>query len=86
MNRLNNIFLWVFAGATGLFVIMFSLYVASVLIPILLAVMAVSGLANLIMYAYGKHKSSCRGKGTLASAKKRKPEIIDVEYEIVDDK
>lgn len=86
MNRLNDIFLWVFAGATGLFVIMFSLYVASVLIPVLLVVMAVSGLANLIMYVYGKRKSSGRGKGTLASAKKRRPEIIDVEYEIIDDK
>lgn len=86
MNRLNNLLLWVFMASIGLFVIVFSLYVASILIPILLVVILVSGVANLIMFLYKNYKTTDVIKSKISENKKNKSEIIDAEYEIIDDK
>lgn len=71
-------------GAIVLFAIMFSLYVASILIPILLFVIVVSGLVNLCLYIYKRYKFG--EQKTRSSLKKKNIEIIDAEYEIIDDK
>lgn len=87
MNRINDILLWVFMASLALFAVVFSLYVASILIPILLVIIVASGLANLIIFLYKNYKSknpeNCRIN---VRVKKNKPEIIDAEYEIIDDK
>lgn len=88
MNRLNYMLLWVFMASLGLFAVVFSFYIASILIPILLVIVAVSGLANLVIYLYknytNKKVETC--KINLRRGKKSQPDIIDVEYEIMDDK
>ena len=71
-------------GAIVLFAIMFSLYVASILIPILLFVIVVSGLVNLCLYIYKRYKFG--EQKMRSSLKKKNIEIIDAEYEIIDDK
>lgn len=71
-------------GAIVLFAIMFSLYVASILIPILLFVIVVSGLVDLCLYIYKRYKFG--EQKTRSSLKKKNIEIIDAEYEIIDDK
>lgn len=91
MNRLNNVLLWVFMASIGLFVVMFSLYVASILIPILLVIILVSGVANLVMFLYKNYQNGGQAnneqtKCKIPEGKKSNPEIIDAEYEVVDDK
>lgn len=86
MRNLNDWMLWVFWAALGLFVVVLAFYVASILIPILLIIVLVSGLGNLFLLLAKTYKSKNQADCQIQNSKKKKPEIIDVEYEIVDDK
>lgn len=86
MKDLNDWLLWIFWAALGLFAVVFAFYVASILIPILLIIILVSGLGNLFMLLYKTYKAKTQADCRIETAKKRKPDIIDAEYEIIDDK
>lgn len=86
MTKLNAILLWIFMASIGLFIVVFTLYVASFLLPIILVVMVVSGLANLFIRGYQARTQPTQKVKIKVKNSKTKPEIIDAEYEIIDDK
>lgn len=64
----------------------FSFYVASVLLPIFLAVVVFSALFNLGAGWYRKYRDVRRVDVFSAKPReKQAPDIIDAEYEIIDD-
>lgn len=91
MRDLSNWLQWFFWVSLGLFVVAFAFYLVSILLPVLLVVILISGLGNFLMLVYKTRKaaeqSNCRiSNGGRGETRKRKAEIIDVEYEIIDDK
>lgn len=83
---MNDWLLWAFWAAIGLFVVVSAFYIVSILIPILLIIILVSGVGNLLLQLYKTYKAKNQADCQLQANKKRKPEIIDAEYEIIDDK
>lgn len=86
MRNLNGWLFWVFWASLGLFAVVFAFYIASILIPILLIIILVSGLGNLMMLLFKTYKAKNQVDCQLENVKKRKSKIIDAEYEIIDDK
>ena len=85
MARLNS-FLWlIFTASLILFAVFFSFYIITLLVPIFLAVAVISGFAMLVLSWYRQYKRktmmACPVKST---PRKKRAEIIDVEYEIID--
>lgn len=90
MKDLNNWLQWIFLASLGVFAVAFAFYLVSVLIPVLLVIILLSGLGNLLMLLYKTHKAAgqakCRIPNQARGRTKKNAEIIDVEYEIIDDK
>lgn len=84
MRNLNDWLVLVFWSALGMFAIVFAFYVASILIPVLLFIIAASGLASFIMGLVKRNQQTKIKIETRATPNQSK--IIDAEYEIVDDK
>ncbi len=86
MRQLDAFLVWLGIIVIGLLALIFSFYVASVLLPIFLAVVVFSALFNLGAGWYRKYRDVRRVD--VFSAKQREkqaPDIIDAEYEIIDD-
>lgn len=85
MVRFNNVLWWVFTTSLILFAVFFSFYIITLLIPIFLAVAVISGFAMLVLswYKHSKKKTTpvCSVR---TSSRKKRAEIIDVEYEVID--
>lgn len=87
MRNLNDWLVLTFWAALGMFAIVFAFYVASILIPILLFVIAASGLANFIIGLVRRNHQASQNKVKIETyTSPRQSKIIDAEYEIVDDK
>ena len=90
MKDLNNWLQWIFWTSLGVFAVAFAFYLVSILIPVLLVIILLSGLGNLLMLLYKTHKAAgqakCRIQNQERGRTKKNTEIIDVEYEIIDDK
>ena len=91
MKDLNRWLQWTFWGSLCVFAVAFSFYLLSLLIPVLLGIIILSGLGNFLMLVYKTRKAAeqakCRIQNRSRSAtRKKKAEIIDAEYEIIDDK
>ncbi len=84
MRNINDWLVLVFWAALGMFAIVFAFYVASILIPILLFVIAVSGLANFIFGLVKRNRATKVKIETHSTPRQSK--IIDAEYEIIDEK
>ena len=91
MKDLNRWLQWTFWGSLGVYAVAFAFYLVSILIPVLLGIILLSGLGNFLMLVYKTRKAAeqakCRIQNRSRSAtRKKKAEIIDAEYEIIDDK
>ena len=87
MRNLNDWLVLTFWAALGMFAIVFAFYVASILIPILLFVIAASGLANFIIGLVRRNHQDSQNKIKIETASApRQSKIIDAEYEIIDEK
>lgn len=87
MRNLNDWLVLVFWSALGAFAIVFAFYVASILIPVLLFIIAVSGLASFIVSLIRRNQQEASVNVRIAKTTSRnKHNIIDAEYEIIDDK
>ncbi len=87
MRNLNDWLVLTFWAALGMFAIVFAFYVASILIPILLFVIAASGLANFIIGLVRRNHQTSQNKIKIETASApRQSKIIDAEYEIIDEK
>lgn len=84
MRNVNDWLVLVFWAALGMFAIVFAFYVASILIPVLLFVIAVSGLANFIVGLVRRNQQA--KVKVVTNLTPRNSNIIDAEYEIIDDK
>ncbi len=87
MRNLNDWLVLTFWAALGMFAIVFAFYVASILIPILLFVIAASGLANFIIGLVRRNHQTSQNKIKIeTTSAPRQSKIIDAEYEIIDEK
>ncbi len=86
MNRLNDFVIWAAIFIFGLFLLILSFYVAAFLLPIFLALFIFSILANAIFSWYRRNILVKKGGFETSVKKKSNSEIIDAEYEIIDDK
>ena len=87
MRNLNDWLVLVFWSALGAFAIVFAFYLASILIPVLLLIIAVSGLASFIVSLIRRNQQDASVNVRIAKTTSRnKHNIIDAEYEIIDDK
>lgn len=87
MRNLNDWLVLVFWSALGAFAIVFAFYVASILIPVLLFIIAVSGLASFIVSLIRRNQQDASVNVRIGKTTSRnKHNIIDAEYEIIDDK
>ncbi len=87
MRNLNDWLVLVFWSALGAFAIVFAFYLASILIPVLLLIIAVSGLASFIVSLIRRNQQEASVNVRIAKTTSRnKHNIIDAEYEIIDDK
>ena len=87
MRNLNDWLVLTFWASLGMFAIVFAFYVASILIPILLFVIAASGLANFIIGLVRRNHQTSQNKIKIETASApRQSKIIDAEYEIIDEK
>lgn len=84
MRNLNDWLVLVFWAALGMFAIVFAFYVASILIPVLLLIIAVSGLASFISGLVKRNRETKVKIETRADPRQSK--VIDAEYEIIDEK
>ena len=86
MRQLDAFLVWLGIIVIGLLALIFSFYVASVLLPIFLAVAVFSALFNLGAGWYRKYRDVRRVDVFSAKPReKQAPDIIDAEYEIIDD-
>ncbi len=87
MRNMNDWLVLVFWAALGMFAIVFAFYVASILIPVLLFIIAASGLASFISGFLKRKRQSSETKIKIETASApRQSKIIDAEYEIIDEK
>lgn len=87
MRNLNDWLVLVFWAALGMFAIVFAFYVASILIPILLFIIAASGLASFIVGLMKRKQQTSEAKVKIETrSAPRQSKIIDAEYEIIDEK
>lgn len=84
MNRLNIMLLWAGVFLFGLLILILSFYVASILLPIILIIIVFTALMNLIVLLYRKYLFKKKIVVEIKSSKSN-PDIIDAEYEIMDD-
>lgn len=85
MNRLNDFVVWAVIFSFGLLLLILSFYVAAFLLPIFLALFIFSVLANAIFSWYRRNILMKKGGFETGVKKKTNSEIIDAEYEILDD-
>ena len=85
MNKSNGIFIWGGVLMFSLFLFVLAFYVAWVLLPVVLILILFGFVGNAAVYLYRRYW----GKKNIPDVRKKKtakhPEIIDVEYEIIDD-
>ena len=82
MNRLNELMVWAGVASFVVFLVVLSFYVASILLPIILAIFIFTIVANGLIYLYKKYVINSSRKGNKCA----KNDVIDVEYEIIEKK
>ena len=82
MRNINDWVLWFFLVSSGLFILFLVFYAVSIFLPFLLLFVLISGLVNLLVFFYKNYKFKKQKEQQI----KNKIEIIDVEYEIIDEK
>ncbi len=86
MKYINDWVLLVFWSALGLSGLFFIFYVASIVLPLLILVVAVSGLVNLGFSVYKKKHPDIRFHKKIYKNNSTQDKIIDAEYEVIDEK
>lgn len=86
MKYINDWVLLVFWSALGLSGLFFVFYVASIILPVLILIVAISGLINLGYNVYRKKHPVIQIHKTVYKKTPQQDKIIDAEYEIIDDK
>lgn len=87
MRQLDALLIWMGIVVFALIALVFSFYVASVLLPIILAIIIFSALFNLGTNFYRNFKKVRKVEiYSPRQDKKSEANIIDAEYEIIDDK
>ena len=86
MRQLDGLLIWMGIGAFILFMVLFSFYALSILLPVILVLAGISFLLNQGRRFYWNYK----GKNHMSAYRSGKkeyqnPKIIDVEYEIIDE-
>ena len=91
MWRGDNLLSWLMLAGIGAGAIVLSVYVFAFLLPFVLLVLVVTVLINLGRYWYMRYKLKGYLENFMAKSTKhsrrsaKREEVIDVEYEVVDD-
>ncbi len=87
MRNLNDWLLLLFWTFLGALAIIFAFYVASLLLPIVLFLIAVSGLTNLFSSIHKRNQANEHIRVKIEkNPTSQKSSVIDAEYEVIDDK
>lgn len=85
MNKSNGIFIWGGVLLFALFLFVMAFYVAWVLLPVVLVLILFGFVGNAVVYLYRRYFMKKSIPDVREKKSPKHPEIIDAEYEIIDD-